>query len=777
MSIVDGPAGEGHPGGSGCRARTLALVLALTLAGGGTSLGAQSSLDDVQAALRNGQAFRATQLVAPLLTSPRTRTPEVIIVAAEAAAGWEGWSTVRRLLAEQPWLDGRFDRLGRRLLAEAALADSEPVRALGHARAAAEPTLMPRERDERARRLVLLARSHEQMKEWDSATVHYHAAADLAPSIRDWLLLRAAGVSRDSATRARDYARIALTPARARIGPTEALIWQRLDEKARAARVYTASGAAGSALRMQWEATTDAGARTAIVRDLLALARQTGNTTHAREALEMLERYDPPLARDERLFIARRAAALGRNAQAAAMFARLDGAAALPSEDRFLWAEALAGSNNWQAAAREYRRITTGPLAGRAAYGAARADLRDGRSSAAIRQLEQLVTRFPDDLEGTGNALYLLGDLALDAGRPDSARVLFTRLATRHAKSTFGQRGTLLAPLIAHARGQSEVAARELVAALTTDRLTGLDADAGRYWLGRIRQALGDRAAARAGWRRLLANGPENYYAVRAAARLDTIPWHAPPPAPLLPVTSLDALARHDLLERWGLSFEAQLELDHLVRAATTTPAMRSVGEELLAAGHASRATQLGRRAVAAGAALDGLLWQLLYPLPYEDALRAAAAREGVDPYLAASLIRQESAFVPHATSRTDARGLMQVMPATGSAMARTLGVADFDPAMLWIPDLNLSFGMRHVAGALARYPERERALAAYNAGDSRVVRWSRTLLSGPSEAAVTAPLDDIELFVERMPFVETRGYVRAIIRNMAVYEMIYGSR
>ncbi|PKQ14509.1 MAG: hypothetical protein CVT68_11525, partial [Actinobacteria bacterium HGW-Actinobacteria-8] len=217
------------------------VAAALVMATGSPSLQAQSSLDDVQAALRNGQSFRATQLVAPLLTSPRTRTPEALILAAEAAAGWEGWNTVQRLPNDEPWLDGRFDRLGRRLLAEAALANGERTLALEHARSAVEPTLMPREGEERARRLVLLARTHEQMEEWDSAARHYHAAAELVPQLRDWLLLRAAGVTRDSATRARDYSRIALVPARQRIGPTEALIWQRLDEKGRAARSYAAS--------------------------------------------------------------------------------------------------------------------------------------------------------------------------------------------------------------------------------------------------------------------------------------------------------------------------------------------------------------------------------------------------------------------------------------------------------------------------------------------------------------------------------------------------------
>ncbi len=755
--------------------RTRALLTIVLLAAPAVS--AQSSLDDIQATLRNGQAFRATQLVAPLLASPRTRTPEVLLVAAEAAAGWEGWGTVRRLLEDAPWLDGRFDRLGRRLLAEAAMAEDKVPEALAHARAAASPTLMPREDAEQGRRLVLLARAHERLAQWDSAAVHYHAAAGRMPLLRDWLLLRAAGVTRDSAVRARDHAAITLAPARARIGPTEALAWNRAGEKMRAAREYTASGAAGSALRMRWEATTDDASRTGLVVELLGLARQTQRVVQAREALEMLQRYNPALSREDQLFVARRAAQVNRHAQAAAMFTRLDATDALGPEDRYRWAESLAESGTWSAAATQFRRITSGPLAGRAAYGAARADLRDGKSTAAIAALKRLVERFPDDVEGTGNALYLLGDLELDAGRPDAARLLFARLGAKHATSSFGQRGILVAALIAHARGESGVAAREVAAALDAGRLTGVDADAGRYWLGRVRDALGERSSARDAFRTLLANGPESYYAVRAAVRLDTLPWRVAAPPPLMPIPTLEALRRVADLERLGLAFEARLELDHLVSAPTSVAAMLAVGEELLVAGQPARATQLGRRALAAGAPRDGALWRLLYPLPYENALRAAATRDKVDPFLAASVIRQESAFQPRATSATDARGLMQVMPATGRDLARTLKVADFDAAMLWIPDLNLSFGMRHFAEALSRYPETERALAAYNAGGTRVVRWSRTLLSGPATAAdpTTAPLPDVELFVERIPYAETRGYVRAIVRNVAVYGMIYG--
>ena len=143
----------------------------------------------------------------------------------------------------------------------------------------------------------------------------------------------------------------------------------------------------------------------------------------------------------------------------------------------------------------------------------------------------------------------------------------------------------------------------------------------------------------------------------------------------------------------------------------------------------------------------------------------------------AASVIRQESGFAPHATSRTDARGLMQVMPSTGRELARNVGLGDFDPALLWVPDVNLALGMRHFSAALKKYPEIERALAAYNAGGTPVDRWSASLLDSRARSgdAVRAPIEDIELFVERIPYVETRDYVRTIIRNRAMYRLLYG--
>lgn len=738
-----------------------------------TPAAAQSDgLAEVEAALQRGAAWQATVLLRPKLASPDTRTPEVIIAAAQAAAGWQGWPTVERLLADQPWLDTRFDHLGRRLLAEAALAQGAPGRAVEQARLALHRTVYPRTDAEAGRRWVILARAHERMAAWDSSANAYVRAAALLPALSDWLALRAAGVMADSARRARLYATVTDPVARDRVGWTEAMALARFDQKAQAARLYLTLGAEATALRLRWESERSSAARARIATELLSLARSGPSVAQSRQAIEILTGYSVPMARSESLMVARRAEELGRPAQANEMFKALVRGGALSPAEMMAWGDAESDLGRWDAAARSYARVDRGPLAGRAAYYRARAFLRGGDVGAAVALLERIPSRFPDDTFAAGTALYLLGDLALDNNRPDSTRALFNRLHTRYPTSEYAQRAALIAPLVAFARGDYPAAQRELEMSLREDRLTGFDADAGRYWLGRTYLALDQPELAAERFRELLARGPENYYALLAAARLDTIPWRRPAGTLALPAALPPALQRAELLDALDLDAEADFERDGYAAAATGAAEQRDAAAAFLAAGDPARATRMGFRALASGAGKDGALLALIYPLPYAASLETSAERVGLDPWLAAAVIRQESAFNPRATSAAGARGLMQVMPANGPSLARTIGISDFDPALLWQPEVNLAMGTRHLAGELSRYPELERVLAAYNAGGTRVNRWSRTLLSGTS---ADDPGFDAELFVERIPYLETRVYIRNITVNRAMYRLIYG--
>jgi soluble lytic murein transglycosylase len=164
--------------------------------------------------------------------------------------------------------------------------------------------------------------------------------------------------------------------------------------------------------------------------------------------------------------------------------------------------------------------------------------------------------------------------------------------------------------------------------------------------------------------------------------------------------------------------------------------------------------------------ALPRPYWETLFPRPYWPTLKKYSQENELDPFLVASLIRQESEFNPGAISRSDALGLMQLLPKTGRKVARDLRVASFSTNQLLTPNLNMQLGTRYFRGLMNQFGgQLEYALAAYNAGPDRVQEW---LAAGPPYGPAG--------FVESIPFTETREYVQAILRNAAIYKRLYGT-
>jgi hypothetical protein len=162
---------------------------------------ADSTLLDVRGALARGRPWQASRLVAPALADSSRRTASAVFLAAQAASGWNGWPEVGRLLEGERWLDTLFGGRGRLLLARSALEARHDTVALAHALAAGPST----DAAEDAERLVLLARALERTGARDSAASTYRRAAERVPVVADWLVLRAAAVTGDSAQRAALY--------------------------------------------------------------------------------------------------------------------------------------------------------------------------------------------------------------------------------------------------------------------------------------------------------------------------------------------------------------------------------------------------------------------------------------------------------------------------------------------------------------------------------------------------------------------------------------------
>ncbi len=156
---------------------------------------------------------------------------------------------------------------------------------------------------------------------------------------------------------------------------------------------------------------------------------------------------------------------------------------------------------------------------------------------------------------------------------------------------------------------------------------------------------------------------------------------------------------------------------------------------------------------------VSGPTMKLYFPLWFFDLVEPQSGEE-LDPLLVTALIRQESAFNIHAQSRVGARGLMQLMPATARMLAPVRKNKLFDPKT------NIALGTQYLRKRLAQYNgDVELTLAAYNAGFTRVDEWKRRY-----------PTDNRILFIDLIPFKETRDYVSSILRNYYWYTKLYGA-
>jgi len=186
--------------------------------------------------------------------------------------------------------------------------------------------------------------------------------------------------------------------------------------------------------------------------------------------------------------------------------------------------------------------------------------------------------------------------------------------------------------------------------------------------------------------------------------------------------------------------------------------------DELIAAGELAKRWGWYNRGIQA--MIKGNLWDHLsirFPLAYEPQVRKAADKNNIEPNLIFAIARQESAFAEKATSTAGAMGLMQLMPSTARATARRSGIKHHK-SDLFNPEHNIKLGSSYLNQLLQQYKgNRILATAAYNAGPHRVDRWLRKT---PQDVA-------FDIWIETIPFKETRGYVQ----NVLAFSVIYAYR
>jgi soluble lytic murein transglycosylase len=164
-------------------------------------------------------------------------------------------------------------------------------------------------------------------------------------------------------------------------------------------------------------------------------------------------------------------------------------------------------------------------------------------------------------------------------------------------------------------------------------------------------------------------------------------------------------------------------------------------------------------------ASLPRAFWEMYYPLGWRAELTEAAGRAIIDPLLVAAVVREESSFYPQARSRVGARGLMQLMPDTARPMAQARRLPFNNGDLLDDPAANLDMGSGYLSGLLREFGDARLAAAAYNAGPTRVREWWGSRRS-----------DDLEVWVEQIPFNETRAFVKRVMLSWDEYRRLYGA-
>ncbi len=156
--------------------------------------------------------------------------------------------------------------------------------------------------------------------------------------------------------------------------------------------------------------------------------------------------------------------------------------------------------------------------------------------------------------------------------------------------------------------------------------------------------------------------------------------------------------------------------------------------------------------------------WYQAYPVANLDPVAEPGLLPGSDPFLIAAVIREESSFDFNAVSKAGAIGLMQLMPQTAERAARQLQFLEFEPEMLRDPRLNVRLGTWYMSRLLRRFEGNiVFAVAAYNAGPEAVSRWIRKRPGLPPDE-----------FIEEIPYPETRGYLKRVLRSYYEYRAIY---
>ncbi len=411
------------------------------------------------------------------------------------------------------------------------------------------------------------------------------------------------------------------------------------------------------------------------------------------------------------------------------------------------------------------------------------------RDAEAIGFFAEVEKRFPDNTLADDSRFHA-AQCYLDIGAEDRFVELSTSLPERYPNGDMVAEGLFRLALRRMDRSAWSEALQLLDQGVSWvgkgDASRGFDlVGRERYFRARALEALGKKAEARAELAELVRAFPLSYYMLQAYSRLNALdPSQAKELLRDLRAASDTEpfqIARRQELDRAGFSRMLELlrigelepalkELDALGIARSETAAEVLWGAALVygRAGFTQLSANLAKRRlsdIARRWPTSGWekAWQVAFPRPYSDIVQNEAKNNRVDPALVYAVMREESAFDPDAVSLANAYGLMQLIMPTAKSLAKRDKIA-VTPTTLRRPKVNVALGCRMLAQLTERFSDNTLlAIPAYNAGPGRPARWVKE-----------RPSADFDLWVELVPFAETRRYTKRVLSSRAVYAFLY---
>lgn len=403
----------------------------------------------------------------------------------------------------------------------------------------------------------------------------------------------------------------------------------------------------------------------------------------------------------------------------------------------------------------------------------------------AVQFFDELEKTFPESAHAD-EAQYFAGWIPYSQGKYEIAAERMLRFATTYRRSSMHAEALWYAGWSAYLARNDGLARRAFEQLLEEHPTSDLRPQA-RYWVGRIRQRAGETSGAQSDYRQVLAQAPLSYWGFWAMARLkdlgEEVVLNAPPPEQPVSIEQVVTLLgpkrprgvdRAIALHAADLQDDALEELtgvNQYLRNVRDTAGRAMVADMLDALGAHYLAYRVATTITADGGELVSgkpwawRAWRHAYPCAFGDAVSAASTAHALDRDLILSIMRTESSFRPAARSPVGAYGLMQLMPMTAAQIGRSTRDGRTHAARYKNPDSNIWLGGWYLARLVSRYGgQLAPAIGAYNAGPGAMDKWLGE--HGGLE------LDE---FVERIPYRETRRYVRRVLETYMIYRRLAG--